>query len=619
MKLPIIMLAVMALAGCAEIPKDVSSMQQPSRTISFNGIVFKETTESSFNIGRFQNLPRVRTMGDLAALDSAIMSYAEIQKRAARKGDWETMMTARHLGMLLVEYRAYVTGSSLQAIGSIKKGQDDSAVMTIPAGGYAVLPYKLGSNPVRSRASMEKALMQLMEASLNKNFEHGDAVYVATNLQKVIKTISDIQQPIYRSPDPVRSGVISASSLPTMTDMIPMNRPFIVSEPGGNRYVLERTEDAWVINNPSGENMKIQVERLGYAPEFKGYDADMAAAVSLATRISDQGTRLLVEAGGAGLCFTAKPNSYSCVGEVFRVAENGMLLKNDTTTSQDRTYEKKPPYSIAMELDGAWRFSEPVFVSFKNACSSSGNPIVRSTFGGNGELYTISCLDQKGSPQYSRQYYISLENKQMVQTIGSVLEDSKNREKIEKALAPEKLLEGFAQFVPGLGTADSLAQCAGADSFTQDVYLWFASSSVREQVRLDSFLSEPESIGSRTLDCLAGLSSASGAIKAARWMSGWLNVSAKQGAELSASLKVALDSDRMKKVEELSRKFGNDWVSGKDVTDAINAMKAGNVGGASIKMAETFYSATQAGKSMSDLTEAATGVLNNNDVQHAKP
>jgi hypothetical protein len=102
-------------------------------------------------------------------------------------------------------------------------------------------------------------------------------------------------------------------------------------------------------------------------------------------------------------------------------------------------------------------------------------------------------------------------------------------------------------------------------------------------------------------------------------MSGWLNVSAKQGAELSASLKVALDSDRMKKVEELSKKFGNDWVSGKDVTDAINAMKAGNVGEASIKMAETFYSATQAGKSMSDLTEAATGVLNNNDVQHAKP
>jgi hypothetical protein len=580
-------------------------------------------------------------MGDLAALDSAIMSYAEIQKRAARKGDWETMMTARHLGMLLVEYRAYVTGSSLQAIrsakknqddsraiGSVKSSQDDSAVMTIPAGGYAVLPYKLGTNPVRSRASMEKALMQLMEASLNKNFDRGDTVYVATNLQKVLKTISDIQQPIYQRPSPVHSGVISASSLPTMTDMIPVNRPFIVSEPGGNRYVLERTEDAWVINNPSGENMKIQVERLGYAPEFKGYDADMAAAVSLATRISDQGTQLLVEAGGAGLCFTVKPNRYSCVGEVFRVAENGRLIKNDTTTFQDRTYEKNPPYSIAMELDGAWRFSEPVFVSFSNACHSSGNLFARSTYSGNGELYTISCLDQKGSPQYSRQYYISLEKKQMVQTIGSVLEDSKKREAIEKALAPEKLLEGFTQFVPGLGTADSLAQCAGASSFTQDIYLLFSDSSVRDQVRLDSFLSEPKSIGSRTLDCLAGLALPVEAIKAARWMSGWLNVSAKQGAELSASLKVALDSDRMKKVEELSRKFGNDWVSGKDVTEAINTMKAGNVGGTSIKMAETFYATAQEGKSMNDLAEAATGVLNNNDnanntgnnaVQHAKP
>lgn len=61
----------------------------------------------------------------------------------------------------------------------------------------------------------------------------------------------------------------------------------------------------------------------------------------------------------------------------------------------------------------------------------------------------------------------------------------------------------------------------------------------------------------------------------------------------------------MKKVEEISAKFGQDWVSGKNVTDSIDAMKAGNVGAATIKMAETFYTAAQQGNNMTDLAEAA--------------
>lgn len=591
-------------------------MQSPSHSISFNGMVLTETGESSFNLGRFKNLPRVRTMEDISALDSAIASYAEIQKKSAIKGDWETMMTARHLGMLLVEYRVYVTGSSLQSIGSVETNPEGSAVMTIPAGSYAVLPYKLGSNPASSRASMEKALMQLMEASLNKNFERGNGVHVASNLQKIFKTINDIQEPIYRVPGTGTSGVVPASSLPVMTDMIPVNRPFIVTEQDGKRYILERTENTWLINNPSGADMKIQIEKLGYAPEFKGYDADREAAVSLATRIEDQGIMLLVEARRKGLpsfgnCFTVKPGSFSCVGKMYSVGENGNLVMSDASTNKDKAYEKKASYSLAMELNGEWRFGEPVFTSFSNSCQNSVNhPIVSSKYGRNGELYTISCLDPHGSIKYSRQYYISFENKRLVQTIGSVLADSKKREEIEKALAPAKMAEVFAQFVPILGTVDGLAQCVGVNSMTRNAYLSLADSRVRDQVRFDSFLGEPASIGSRTLDCLGGLTVASNAIKAARWMSGWLNVPTKKGAELSESLKKAINSDRMKKVENLSEKFGNAWVSGKDVTDTINAMKAGKVGEAAIKMAETFYAAAQQANNMSDLAETAVEVRN---------
>jgi hypothetical protein len=615
-KFSVLALTVLMVASCAEIPKDLFPVQQPARSLSFNGMTLTEVSESSFNLGRFRNLPRVRTMADIKSLDSAIMSYGEIQKRAARKADWETMMTARHLGMLLVEYRAYVTGSSLQSIKSIQTDTDGFAMMTVPAGGYAVLPYKLGVNPPSSSASMEKALMQLMEASLNRNAEHGDGVHVAINLQEVLKTISDVQQPVYQPSATRSSGYVSASSLPSMTNMIPMNRPFIVREPGGNRYVLERTENAWVISNPSGADMKIQIEKLGYAPEFKGYDADREAAVSLATKIEDQGISLLVDAKrknlpGIGNCFTFKPGGFSCIGKRYHVDENGNLVANDAEKPQSKDYEKKAAYSLAMELNGDWRFKEPVFTSFKNSCERAlSSSIISSKYGRSGELYTISCIDQNGNAVYSRQYYISFEKKRLVQTIGSVLEDSKKRDEIEKALAPAKMAEGFAQFVPGLGTIDSLAQCAGADSLTRDMYLRFVeSASVRNQARLDSFLGEQDSIGSRTLDCLGAIAIPGKAIKAARWMSEWLSVPSKRGAELSASLKTALNSDRMKKVEAISEKFGNDWVSGKDITGIINTMRADKMGEASIKMAQTFYSAAQEGSNMVNLAGAAAGVL----------
>lgn len=615
-KLSILLLAVASLAGCAEIPKGLQSLPM-SKAISFNGMTLTETSAASFNLGRFQNLPRVRNMGDIAALDSAIMSYGDVQKRSARKGDWESMMTARHLGMLLVEYRAYVTNSSLEAIRSIGTNEEGSVVLTVPAGGYTVLPYKIGSNPVSSRASMEKALMQMMHASLNKKFERGEGVHVASGLQdiqQILKTINDIQQPIYRSPAGRSPGATSAASLPTLTDMVPMNQPFIVAEPNGKRYILERTEDAWVINNPSGADMKIQVEKLGYAPEFKGYDADRAAAVDLATRIEDQGIMLLADANRknlaiSGSCYTVKPGEFHCAGNKYRVEDDGRLVAANSPGNQDRSHERKPAYKLAMDLNGSWRFGEPVFSGFMNSCKNAfARPIASSKYGNGGELYTISCLDSGGAIRYSRQYYISFEKKRLVQTIGSVLADSKKRAAIEKALAPAKMAEGIAQFVPGLGIVDGLAQCAGANSITRNAYLALASSRVRDQARLDSFLGEPDSLGSRALNCLGGISVADDAIKAARWMSGWLNVSPKRGAALSSSLKGALNSDRMKKMEEIAGKFGNDWVSGKDITDTINAMKAGKVGAATLKMAETFHSAAQSGNSMNELAEAAIGV-----------
>lgn len=97
-KLSIFVLAAALLAGCTEIPKELSVLTAtPARSISYNGMTLAETGETSFNLGRFQNLPRVRSTEDINALDSAIMTYGDIQKRTARKGDWETMMTARHL------------------------------------------------------------------------------------------------------------------------------------------------------------------------------------------------------------------------------------------------------------------------------------------------------------------------------------------------------------------------------------------------------------------------------------------------------------------------------------------------------------------------------------------
>lgn len=611
-KLSIFALAAALLAGCTEIPKELSVLTAtPARSISYNGMTLAETGETSFNLGRFQNLPRVRSTEDINALDSAIMTYGDIQKRAARKGDWETMMTARHLGLLLVEYRSYVTESSLRSIRSINAGADGYATMTIPAGGYAVLPYKLGKKPVSTRASMENALMQLMEASLSKRFESGSGVHVASNLQQILKTMSDIQQPVVSQSSAGSPTDVFASSIPTLTDMVPMNQPFVVSEAGGKRYVIERTEDAWVVNNPSGIDLKIQIEKLGYAPEFNGYDPERYAAVDLATRIEDQGIMLLANAykmkiPTGGNCYTSKPGNFFCVGKNYLVGENGSLIETNGNSAAQRPYENKASYKLAIELNGAWRFSEPVFSGFRNSCNNAyKKPITSSKFGNGGELYTISCLDSGGAIRYSRQYYISSDRKRMVQTVGSFLADHKKREEIEKALAPAKMAEGFTQFVPFLGTIDGLAQCAGANTLTQGTYLAFAGSRVRDQARLDSFLGEPDSIGSRTLNCLGSIAIAGDAIKAARWMSGWLNVSPKHGAELSASLKEALASSRMKKVEEISAKFGQDWVSGKNVTDSIDAMKAGNVGAATIKMAETFYAAAQQGNNMTDLAEAA--------------
>lgn len=626
------------LSGCATT---VPGTQQsaPARTTTINKIRLTEVPSENINLGRFNNFPRVTSTDDLRALDSAIASYATAMKDAARAGDWETMMAARHLGLALTEYRGYVTANSLQALRSARPGSDGAAVMTLPAHSYVVLPQKV--HQINQAKGTDKTawlglapgtpLDDVVLARLNTRQQTTSSGIPPTGIKVALNTINLRTFPLQgildsRRPAPgtqaVPAGMPADGSL---ADAVPQGALFLANEPGGARYFVERGADSWVLINPTSQPVSASVENLGYAPEFQASSQTREEAVRIATRANDAAKAVilaLMRSGTReGYCFTVKPNNLTCPDGVRRLDENGGVMASQGNAGDEPAYARTEAYRLAMEYQGSWRYGEPVFTVFRAQCANAVQPyMMASKLTGSGETYEISCHDINNSVIYARQYYVSADGKNKVQTVADALREKAKRDEIERAMAPSALIEGIAQFIPLLGDIDSLAQCAGGHALTRGIYLAGAetANSVATSIgtdrgkndlnalyRLNSFVSEPPSVGSRTLSCLGGLGIVSGVAKAGRWVKDWLNVPPKKAEELSAALGGYIGSDRWKKLEALSENFGADWVSQVHIDRAVGALREGGASKAVTEMGWGFYAATQQGNNMVDIAEAA--------------
>lgn len=483
-----------AMAGCAQLPVDSPQKQtsasriKASPTIRWNNMTLTPAVAQDYKLGRFSGMPLIKNDDDLKALDVLQKQYVDIATYAAKKKDWDTFLVARQLARYLSEYRLYVTSSSVAAVRSMMQNGN----ISILPGSYVVLPaFNRMDKPAPAKLSLDESMF------IGKGVLVADASNDLTNLVRTVNEALNGAQQGTHNADVVGSiRVLQA---------MPEGEPFKATDAFGNVFIIERSNDSFVLHNPGKNPVVKKPEDINFIPRIVTPDATRVAARPIIENLNKIESTMARSANNTG--YAIAPNTYRQfgVGDVL-LDELGNPTQDATAVERGRkAYKTNPSYRLAIDMFSRRVMEGTQYFDFNQSCKTAAgsNSYLSWSFQGtSGEIETLTCY-KPSSPQnlplYSKSWYLS--NNLQLQTYSSLMNDQQTINEIKSAMGMSEMMDGIASLAPFYGSFDSAHACLFGKSFTAEHFNPVRNGDPRE---LSPFVNLPDDDSSMdmVLNCL---------------------------------------------------------------------------------------------------------------------
>lgn len=585
---------VLGLTACVQTPVRSGNLGIVGQLMNINGVA--AYSGGSFDLGRFDSLPRMRTSQDFSALSRVIQGFREATAKHANDGNYEAALLANHFATKFVDYQSSLAGASKAAIQSLL--DNGNGKVDLPAGAYAVLP----------------AFDRYEEPSVKFSFNdwpYGPAHQLAANdlatkldvANGIINAV--VGQPAQRQPrrGGTKLGLASAMSLP-------LNQPITLT----NGAVLERTQDSFILHNPGTGPVRVDVQQLGYLPPIR----TPSQARKIAGQILDEMNRTFSAPVLTGqvketnieppnkILFTingqVKPGGLHIEGRLSKLPEEVIASKKE--------YEKSgSPFRLAVDARyGMERSKERN--DFRSQCLAMGrNSPDRVIFidllnGAYGEIVNLKCMRQRyqGDPDgemlYSRRFYVT--DSGQVKSWESLLRDQDTVKKLKDLDQTIEARENLLQLLPIIGNLESGLKCTDTTSLARRFAMAFDENTQIEKQRAfvgDLYTPSDPSAWEKASNCAAALP--------------LLGYGAQMGLSAAKLASLGKHVDQFGKPFVSAMTFFEDSLMARKEWDAIAATLPLQ-SQKTLGFAKTVYDTLQRGKNLSDLADALVFFGNRN-------
>ena len=472
---------VSGLSGCATngMQNGAPNSQAASRSKStvgqvvyMNGIQLTEVDRSAFPRGKFKEFPVIAQRADFATLNTMSKDYARASWEAAAQKDWEAFTVNRHLGMRIVEYRLHHTLATTAFVDSLSSRGDGSGVLA--AGATIFLP---GFTRWGAAAAVTPVKMSSVEAITLDLASNGVVVpdWAAApkvadigGLLNVIKTASDVMN------GGVAAGgakqVAAQKQANNLLAQLPIGKTFTAHDTNGNSYIVERTDDGFIVGNSGERPVPVPLGSLGFVPDMPMPNAERQAAAPLVMTMQASRQTLFWRAMREHYAFplsaTRAPNKIIVLNTKisgFFDANGRIATDTGAIASGAAAYESKPGYKTAVEMSD---YSSHRDMAFQTACFDlKGHAAYDTDYVGEyAEILQHKCLNSGQGVLRQKDVYV-IDGKKM-QTFASLVQDKELAKALKNADNKKDLVESVVGFVPGVGNFDAGAKCLTGTSLT---------------------------------------------------------------------------------------------------------------------------------------------------------
>lgn len=481
---------VAGLSGCATTGTQSGAANswataRPKSTVGqvvyMNGIQLTEVDRSAFPRGKFKEFPVIAQRSDFATLNTMSKDYARASWEAAAQKDWEAFAVNRHLGMRIVDYRLHHTLATTAFVDSLSSRGDGSGVLaagaTIFLPGFtrwgaatAAAPVKMSSVEAITR-DMESNGVFVPDWAAAPKFADLGAVL------NVIKTASDVMS------GGVAAGgtkqVAAQKQANNLLAQLPVGKTFTAHDAKGDSYIVERTDDGFIVGNSGDRPVAVPLGNLGFVPDMPMPNAGRQAAAPFVMAMQESRHTLFWRAMREQYAFpvsaTRAPNKIVILNTKINgfFDANGYIATDASAiASGAAAYESKPGYKTALEMAD---FSNHRDMAFQTACFDlKGHAAYDTDYVGEyAEILQHKCLTSAQGVMRQKDVYV-IDGKTM-QTFASFVKDKKLAETLKNADDKRELAESVVGFVPGVGNVDAGAKCLTGTSLTS----WVSTNAVK--------------------------------------------------------------------------------------------------------------------------------------------
>lgn len=481
--------ALIGLSGCATTGTQggaagtQASLPAAGKVVFKNGIRLTEVDRNAFPLGKFKGFPVIAQRSDYTTLSTMSKDYARASWSAATQKDWESFIVNRHLGMRLVEYRLNSKLATTAFVDSLSSRGDGSGVL--PAGATVFLP---GFTRWGSSTSAASTTVSSIEAITSDLANHDDVVFIPDwkaapkvadlgGVLSVLKTASDVM-----AGGVAVGGAKQADAKRKANNLLaqlPVGKTFTAHDASGNSFIVERTDDGFIVGNSGARPVTVPLGELGYVPDMPVPNADRQAAAPLVLAMQAARQTLFWQAMQGNYAYPMSATRAPNKTLILNTKVNGFLDADGNLTTNPvaiaagaAAYDSKAGYRTAVEMAD---FSSHRDAQFQAACfAMSGHQVYDTDYTGEyAEILQHQCLD--AAKGILRQKDVYVRDGKTMQTFASLLKDKQLAETLKSADDKKDLAESVVEFVPGIGNVDAGAKCLTGTSLTS----WLSTNAVK--------------------------------------------------------------------------------------------------------------------------------------------
>lgn len=434
-----------------------------------NGL--KVTPITGFSPEAFSGVPPIVTPQDIQAAATAVKQFSKIAKQAQAAGNTELSILSMYWAKRISTVTVGILTASLQSITT-----NTGTTASIPAKGLVILP-AFNQHRESESTAMQALLKELKDTFQTANYPT-QSVQVADNsgfanalnfLQKI-----NTPQPGQATTSAQSPSQTNANAQITATQTLagfPKN--IVLQLPDGTQIL--KTDESLTIYNPNDKPISLPLEKLDFMPRTPDLSPARQAAADLMFKIRE---------GHMAWVFGTYAKQSGLFNTIARSPNNLVDLSNggktiayfsqsgdiDTTpTSGAQAYKKQASYKRAMDtLNAVDKASSPVRAKI-NICMSGSHSSFTVLAGKFANQIQAKCFDGSYSaPRIfsTKTFYIG-ENKEIIQTMESLMKDKKIQKTMKKALDEGEAASDLLSFAGMVGNVESGLQCIDTYTMTQ--------------------------------------------------------------------------------------------------------------------------------------------------------